>query len=282
MSLIAALSMYDWPERRAEVDAEWATIRDALRERGVEAPDELTRGMDEQELWRHPSLLFGQTCWGPMELGLAEHVQVIGQPSYDGIDGGGGEFYSSAIVMRAGGPTSPSRGEVAPRSGAGGGGESDRDDVHPTPAQSADLPGRADGLARPADPPLGEGKGGAFIPLDLLRHARFAYNGPNSMSGIIGLTRDLEALGESLDIFADRIESGGHRNSIKAVAEGRADVAAIDCMSWHLARLYEPAAQNVQVVGWTAKRKGLPFITAITTTPAVLVALRQAVESITG
>ena len=35
-----------------------------------------------------------------MEQGLAEHVVVIGQPSYDGIEGGAGELYSSAILMR--------------------------------------------------------------------------------------------------------------------------------------------------------------------------------------
>jgi len=259
MSLIAALPMYDWPERRAEVDAEWAAIRGALREHGVEAPEALSREMDEHEIWRHPNLLFGQTCWGPMELGLAEHVQVIGQPSYDGIEGGEGEFYSSAIVMRAGGFTSHLRGEVAPQ-GAGGGGGGD----HPTPAQSAE------------PPPRGEGGAGTTIPINLLSNARFAYNGPNSMSGIIGLARDLKALGESLDIFADRMETGGHRNSVKAVAEGRADVAAIDCRSWHLARLYEPAAGQVQVVGWTAKRRGLPYITAKTTPKYVLDALRQA------
>jgi ABC-type phosphate/phosphonate transport system substrate-binding protein len=82
------------------------------------------------------------------------------------------------------------------------------------------------------------------------------------MSGIIALTRDLAAMGESLDIFSERIESGGHRNSIVAVAEGRADVATIDCRSWALARRFELAAGGVQVVGWTARRKGLPYITA--------------------
>jgi len=278
MSLIAALPMYDWPERRAEVDAEWAVVRDRLRAAGVEAPETLTRGLDEHAVWRHPHLLFTQTCWGPMERGLAEHVQVIGQPNYDGIEGGEGEFYSSAIVMRvAAGLTSPLRGEVAPRSGPGGGGFTNGNNAHPTRPSDprADLSGRANGLARPADPPQGEGKG-ASIPLDLLSGARFAYNGPDSMSGIMGLTRDLEALGESLDIFASRIETGGHRNSVRAVAEGRADVAAIDCRSWELAKLYEPAERSLHVVGWTAKRKGLPFITAKTTPPEVVAALRAA------
>ena len=96
------------------------------------------------------------------------------------------------------------------------------------------------------------------------------------MSGIIGLTRDLAALGESLDILAERIERGGHRNSIDAVAEGRADVAAIDCRSWELARRFEPASGGVRVVGWTARRKGLPYITALTTPKHVVDALRRA------
>ena len=66
----------------------------------VIAPDPATLPPDEfdfQTLWRHPNLLLCQTCWGPMELGLAEHVQVVGQPSYNGFEGGQGQLYSSAI-----------------------------------------------------------------------------------------------------------------------------------------------------------------------------------------
>ena len=59
-----------------------------------------------------------------------------------------------------------------------------------------------------------------------MRGKRFAYNSLDSMSGIIALSRDLEAMGESLDIFSERIETGAHRASIVAVAEGRADVCA--------------------------------------------------------
>jgi ABC-type phosphate/phosphonate transport system substrate-binding protein len=227
---IAALPMYDWPERRAEVDAEWAAIRDRLRASGVDAPEALTRDFDEpHELWRRPNLLFAQTCWGPMEQGLAEHVQVVGQPGYDGIEGGQGESYSSAIVMRRGGG-----------------------------AISASA---------------------ASLPLDLMRGKRFAYNSLDSMSGLIGLTRDLEAIGESLDIFSYRIETGGHRLSVKAIAEGRADIAAIDCRSWQLAQRYEPAAAQLQVVGWTVKRPGLPFITAKSTPPEIVAELKAAMAN---
>ena len=110
---IAALPMYDWPEVRDETDGLWARIRDALRARGVDAPDALTRRngdmpgvdlppneFDLPTMWRHPNLLLAMTCWGPMELGLVEHVRVVGQTNYDGVEGGAGEEYRSAIVMR--------------------------------------------------------------------------------------------------------------------------------------------------------------------------------------
>lgn len=247
-AFVAALPMYDWPENRAETDAEWVRLRAAFHAAGINAPQNLIRknsdlppvpggirsGSGEviapdpaslppdelhfPSLWLHPNLLFAQTCWGPMELGLSKHVRVIGQPSYDSFEGGRQEFYSSAIVMRQGEGT-------------------------PVPAPD-------DGLAS--------------IPLNLLRGKRLGYNSDDSMSGLIGLTRDLDAIGESLDIFSERLETGGHRASIIAIAQGRADVCAIDCRSWDLAHRFEPEAQHVQVVGWTAHRKGLPYITSLT------------------
>jgi ABC-type phosphate/phosphonate transport system substrate-binding protein len=237
--LIAALPMYDWPERRAEVDALWAMIRDRLRAAGVDAPEALTRKHgDLLDFWKRPDLLFAQTCWGPMEQGLADYVQVVGQPRYDGIEGGQGELYSSAIVMRR-----------------------------------ADVDG-AESVAAPLD-------GRSILPLVLMYGARLAYNVPDSMSGIIGLTRDLESLGAGLDLFSELVETGGHRKSIRFVAEGKADIAAIDCKSWALAMLYEPdAVAKLQVVGWTAQRTGLPYITANSTPPDVVEKLKAALAGL--
>jgi len=262
--LIAALPMYDWPEVRGEVDAQWARLRDAFRQKCIDAPQTIVRRngelppvpggihdaegvlmapdpatlppdeLDYHKLWLHPALLFAQTCWGPMELGLSNHVQVVGQPSYDTYEGGQGELYSSALVMRTGeGPE----------------------------------------VRSPAD-------GKALLPLDLIRGKRFTFNSQDSMSGFVGLTRDLQAAGESLDIFSSRSESGGHRGSIVAVAEGRADIAAIDCESWALAQRFEPAARKVAIVGWTARRKGLPFITARTTPEKTVRAMREALAGL--
>lgn len=258
---IAAFPMYDWPERSAEVDAEWAAIRDRLRGAGIAAPERLVRrnadmppvpgGIRDAEgvviapdpadlppdefdldvLWTHPRLLIAQTCWGPLEKGLAAHVQTVAQPDYSAVEGGAGELYSSAIVMR-------------------------REDG------TADVPAPDDGAAA--------------LPLHLLRGKRFAFNGPGSMSGLLALQRDLEACGEGLDIFAERIESGGHRSSVARVATGEADVATVDCHSWDLACRYEPAARRLRVVGWTARRKGLPYITSRFASADQLELLRRA------
>jgi ABC-type phosphate/phosphonate transport system substrate-binding protein len=265
---IAALPMYDWPELRAETDAQWARLRDGLRRRGVDAPQELTRAnrpdgtLDLAALWRDPALLFAQTCWGPMGQGLADHIQVIGQPDYSTFEGGQGELYSSALVMREAGKSAVSVPPplTPPLKGEG---------KLPQAKSPSPLRGgvRGRGPAKETVP---------FLPLDLLRGKRLAYNSPDSMSGILALTRDLEAMGESLAIFSKRIESGGHRASIRAVAEGRADVAAIDCRSWAMAQRFEPATRELAVVGWTARRKGLPYICAKTLPPETVAILREA------
>lgn len=246
MTFVAALPMYDLPERRAEVDAQWISMRAILRSNGYDAPEYLIRcnadlpavpggikdaagnviapdpatlppdELDLPTLWRHPDLLITQSCWGPMELGLDRHVHLAGQDDYSGIEGGDGELYSSALVMR--------RGEGEP-------------------------------VAAPAD-------GRARLPIDLMRHKRLAFNSRDSMSGYLALHRDLKAQDKTFGLFGGLVETGGHRASIETVATGRADIAAIDCKSWELAQRYDEAASALIVVGWTGRRKGLPFISS--------------------
>lgn len=43
MTFVAALPMYDLPERRAEVDAQWISMRAILRSNGYDAPEYLIR-----------------------------------------------------------------------------------------------------------------------------------------------------------------------------------------------------------------------------------------------
>lgn len=104
---------------------------------------------------------------------------------------------------------------------------------------------------------------------------RFAANEPSSMSGHVGLWRDCHALGLSLPDTV--VWTGAHRKSIRAVASGWADFAAIDCHSWSLALEHEPAAAELDVVGWTGARPGLPLVTSVAMDDAQLEALRRAV-----
>jgi ABC-type phosphate/phosphonate transport system substrate-binding protein len=59
------------------------------------------------------------------------------------------------------------------------------------------------------------------------------------------------------------VETGGHRTSIVAVANGQADVSAIDAVSFELARDCEPKAlASLQIIHTTSSSPGTPMITA--------------------
>ena len=76
--------------------------------------------------------------------------------------------------------------------------------------------------------------------LDGLEQATFAFNDPDSQSGVHCL-RPLLDIEPSLN---RGVESGGHRFSIEAVADGRADFAAIDAFSFLLAERFIPHADS--------------------------------------
>ena len=60
------------------------------------------------------------------------------------------------------------------------------------------------------------------------------------------------------------IVSGSHRGSARLVAEGEADVAAIDAVAWALFKNHEPqATENLTVLEWTRPMPALPFVTGV-------------------
>jgi ABC-type phosphate/phosphonate transport system substrate-binding protein len=81
-TLIAVLPMYDFPWTAAANDALWAAISALLAEAGVQSPTRLTRGGELAVLWRHPALIFGQTCGYPYASGLKDGVTLIAAPEY--------------------------------------------------------------------------------------------------------------------------------------------------------------------------------------------------------
>ena len=102
---------------------------------------------------------------------------------------------------------------------------------------------------------------------------RLAFNERQSLSGWLSLLQDA---GNPADWADELIETGGHRGSVRAVAEGRADLAAIDCRSWAMACRHEPCARDLVVIGWTAERPGLPYVAASATDENLAQALAAA------
>lgn len=88
-----------------------------------------------------------------------------------------------------------------------------------------------------------------------------AINGPDSNSGMNVLRHALARLGVQPGFFADVLLSGGHLNSLRAVAENRAQLAAIDCVSLQLiADLHPDLRAAVRVIGDSETTCGLPLV----------------------
>lgn len=94
-----------------------------------------------------------------------------------------------------------------------------------------------------------------------LEGKRVVINGDDSYSGYLALKCFVADNGSGESPFASMLVSGGHRASLCAVADGNADIAAIDCVSWHLAKQCEPVVKNLEVIAHTESRPGLPLIT---------------------
>lgn len=96
-----ALPMYNVsPAVREAYEALFDAVLDGLRAGGWRGQAELVRDPVLPELWRHPDLLFGQTCGYPYMTQLQGQVQLIATPSY-AMPGCSGSDYSSAIVVRS-------------------------------------------------------------------------------------------------------------------------------------------------------------------------------------
>lgn len=86
-----------------------------------------------------------------------------------------------------------------------------------------------------------------------------AFNEALSQSGWAAPQNHAAGLGLS---FPAGLKTGAHRETLRAIAEGRADLGALDAVTWrHLLRV-EPLAQNLHVIAQTAPTPGLPLITA--------------------
>lgn len=107
---------------------------------------------------------------------------------------------------------------------------------------------------------------------------RFALSDPMSHSGWGAPHAWAAAHGLTL---RPAIVTGAHRQSLAAVAEGRADLAAIDIVSWRMFKRWEPAAARVRIIGVTGSSPGMTFVTGPRHDPAaVLATLAAALEAL--
>lgn len=90
--------------------------------------------------------------------------------------------------------------------------------------------------------------------------ATLAFNEPLSQSGWAAPQNHARSHGLTLK---PHVQSGGHLLSARAVADGRAEIAAIDAVTWAMIAKWEALAANLKVVGQTDPTPGLPFIAAI-------------------
>jgi ABC-type phosphate/phosphonate transport system substrate-binding protein len=91
-----------------------------------------------------------------------------------------------------------------------------------------------------------------------------AINDWDSLSGC--KTIELMLNGHLETYFDTILLSGGHAKSIDMVQHRLADIAAIDCVTWHLIKHYQPhAIKGLRIVDSGPSLPGLPYITAAST-----------------
>ena len=108
---------------------------------------------------------------------------------------------------------------------------------------------------------------------------KFTFNGIDSQSGFNAVKTYLIEQQLNVPFFGDNIESGKHLNSIAKVAEGEADICAVDCVTYSLIQRHLPQLlHSVRVLTTTKFTPGLPFITSVNTSDEVIQAIYDAIQ----
>ncbi len=119
-----------------------------------------------------------------------------------------------------------------------------------------------------------------------LRGLRAAVNDWDSNSGMNAFRAAIAphagaAPGGNGSFFSEVVTTGGHMLSLAALRDGRADVAAIDCVSHGLTARHRPELlRGTRVIGETAAIPGLPLITASGAGQGTMAALRNALRAL--
>lgn len=121
----------------------------------------------------------------------------------------------------------------------------------------------------------------AAFDLAHFRGRRVAFNSSDSQSGYNALRALVAPLASQGRFFSHSLATGGHRQSIDAVRESRADLAAIDCVTWALLQKTTPqATQGLHAIGFSAPYPGLPLISAWGTDASQVAAMQNALRQL--
>jgi ABC-type phosphate/phosphonate transport system substrate-binding protein len=214
--------MYDFPWVAAANDTLWRALGERLRSAGVEAPQALSRGVDLQDLWRDPRLIFGQTCGYPYVTALRDTVTLIATPIY-AHPGCEGPYHRSFVIAR-----------------------------------------KADARRR----------------LEDFAGARAAVNSLDSNSGMNLFRATIAPVARGRAFFAGVIVTGSHQASLAAVSAGKADIAALDCVSFALLAEGRPELiDHIAVVAQSPLSPALPFVMSASQAAARLGEVRRALQA---
>lgn len=115
------------------------------------------------------------------------------------------------------------------------------------------------------------------LTISALRGRRAAVNAFGSHSGASQLFGSLTPSDRAAGFFGETLVSGSHLASLDVVRSGRADVAAIDCVTFAIAARDKPqAVAGLRIVGRSPVAPGLPFIASKRFDPNVVARLRAA------
>jgi len=112
-----------------------------------------------------------------------------------------------------------------------------------------------------------------------LRGKRAAFTSPNSHSGFNALRALAAPLAVAGRFFGEAIQTGSHAASLELLAAGKADVAAIDCVTFGLLSRYRPSAvADVRELCRSASAPALPYVASGATGDRRVAQLRQGLQ----
>lgn len=113
--------------------------------------------------------------------------------------------------------------------------------------------------------------------------ARLARNDVRSQSGWAAIEGHLSENGFGFSFAGNTLDTGGHALSAEAVADGRADLAALDAVTWILIKRETSLGARLRVLLSTRPTPGLPLITARGRDPGPLfIAINSAISALSA